>query len=201
LFVNRRRLREGNCADHANGRRVLVNREVEAVIIENGCKQILTEGLAYERCEVGIITNVDWTEDLAAYEIGDENDLVNIYRTQMDVVLPHGMAILNAEDARVMGLAQFCDGAVTLFSRQANLASLTHHVAQGQRAVFIDHGQLILTEGPLRRNLCTIASIPMTLGGTRHEPITSILAAAAAAWALGVTPELIEAGLIAFESP
>jgi cyanophycin synthetase len=201
LFVNRRRLRAGNCADHANGRRVLLNREVEAVIIENGCKQILTEGLAYERCEVGIITNVDWTEDLAAYEICDDNDLVNIYRTQMDVVLPHGMAILNAEDARVMGLAHFCDGAVTLFSRQANLASLNSHVAQGHRAVFIDHGQLILAEGSLRRNLCTIASIPMTQAGTRHEQFSSILAAAAAAWALGVTPELIEAGLIAFESP
>jgi cyanophycin synthetase len=119
----------------------------------------------------------------------------------MDVVLPHGMAILNAEDARVMGLAHFCDGAVTLFSRQANLASLNSHVAQGHRAVFIDHGQLILAEGSLRRNLCTIASIPMTQAGTRHEQFSSILAAAAAAWALGVTPELIEAGLIAFESP
>ena len=199
LYVNHRRLRDGNCADHANGRRVLLNREVEAVIIENGCKQILTEGLVYERCEVGIITNVDWTEDLAAYEIRDEIDLVNIYRTQMDVVLPSGMAVLNAEDARVMELAQFCDGAVTLFSRQANLPSLTAHIARGQRAVFVDHGQLILAEGSLRRNLCTIASIPVTEAGTRQEYLTSILAAAAAAWALDVSPELIEAGLIAFE--
>lgn len=199
LFVDRRKLRAGNCADHANGRRVLLNREVEAAIIENGCKQILTEGLSYERCEVGIITNVDWTEDLAAYEICDEIDLVNIYRTQMDVVLPSGMAILNANDARVMGLAQYCDGTVTLFSHQAQLPALTAHIANGARAVFVDHGQLILAEGSVRRNLCPIASIPVIRQNDQSVHITSVLAAAAAAWALGVSPELIEAGLIAFE--
>ena len=199
LFVDHRRLHGGNCADHANGRRVLLNREVEAVIIENGCKQILTEGLAYERCEVGIITNVDWTQDLAAHEIRDEPDLINIYRTQMDVVLPHGMAVLNADDPRVMALAQYCDGKVTLFGSHANLPVLLEHVASGERAVFIDHGQLILAEGSVRRNLCTITSIPIAQHSTDGARLGSILAAAAAAWSLGVSPELIEAGLIAFE--
>lgn len=199
LFVNHRRLHPGNCADHANGKRILLNREVEAVIIENGCKQILTEGLAYERCEVGVITNVDWTEDLAAYEIRDELDLINIYRTQMDVVLPNGMAVLNADDHRVMALAQFCDGQVTLFGSQANLPALIAHVASGARGVFIDHGQLILAEGSVRRNLCTMASIPSTKQGTHREHTSSVLAAAAAAWSLGLTPELIEAGLIAYQ--
>jgi cyanophycin synthetase len=199
LFVNHRRLHAGNCADHANGKRILLNREVEAVIIENGCKQILTEGLAYERCEVGIITNVDWTEDLAAYEIRDELGLINIYRTQMDVVLPDGMAILNADDQRVMALSQFCDGQVTLFGSQATLPALVTHLANGHRAVFINHGQLILAEGSVRRNLCPMTAIPLSEQGTRQAHIGSILAAAAAAWSLGVTPELIEAGLIAFE--
>jgi cyanophycin synthetase len=144
---------------------------------------------------------VDWTQDLDAYEIRDETDLVNIYRTQMDVILPQGMAVLNAEDARVMKLSQFCDGEVTLFSTQANHASLVDHVSNGQRAVFIDHGQLILAQGSLRTNLCTIASIPIAHTGSHPTGLTSILAAAATAWALGISPPLIEAGLIAFESP
>ena len=200
LFVDNRRLHAGDCADHANGRRVLLNREVEAVVIENGCTQILTEGLAYERCEVGIITNIDWTQDLASHEIVDDADLINIYRTQMDVVLPQGMAVLNADDARLLGLSQYCDGKLTLFSRQASLPALVHHIASGQRGVFVDHGQLVLAEGFVRHNLCTIASIPVTRQGSSHEHIYSALAAASAAWALGVSPELIEAGLIAFET-
>ena len=58
LFVDQRQLHRGDCANFDEGRSVLLNREVQAVIIENSCQQILTEGLAYERCEVGIITNI-----------------------------------------------------------------------------------------------------------------------------------------------
>jgi cyanophycin synthetase len=57
---------------------------------------------------------------------------------------------------------------------------------------------LILAEGSVRRNLCTITSIPVADQGANHAHIECVLAAASAAWALGISPELIEAGLIAF---
>lgn len=198
LFVDRRQLRRGNCATWADARRVLLNREVQAAIIENGCKQILTEGLAYERCEVGIITNIDWTEDLSNHEVLDEQERIKVYRTQMDVVLPSGMAVLNADDERVIDLARFCDGQITLFSKQANLKALTEHISTGGRAVFIDHNQLILAQNTQRINLCEIAMIPVTEQATNVSQIYNVMAAAACAWALGLSPDLIEAGLISF---
>jgi cyanophycin synthetase len=196
--VGKRRLHAGHCANHANGQRVLLNREVQAAIIENGCEQILTEGLAYERCEVGIITHIDWQEDLSAYEISDEAERINLYRTQMDVVLPSGMAVLNADDLRVVELSQYCDGKVTLFSKTCALPELNAHIAAGHRGVFIDHGQLILSAGPVRRHLCHMGALSFLEPHLYPEHTDSVLAAAAAAWALGVSPELIEAGLIAF---
>ena len=198
LFVDKRRLHAGNCANHANGQRVLLNREVQAAIIENGCQQILTEGLAYERCEVGVITHIDWTEDLSAFEISDQTERVNLYRTQMDVILPTGMAVLNADDERITELSQYCDGKVTFFSQHAALPLLTTHIATGQRGVFVDHGRLILAEGPVRRGLCSMSSIPLMQPRNDVTQTDSVLAAVSAAWALGVSPELIEAGLIAY---
>lgn len=200
LFVDRRQLRQGDCATWADGRRVLLNREVQAAIIENGCTQILTEGLAYERCEVGIITNIDWTEDLSNHDVLDEHERIMVYRTQMDVVLPEGMAVLNADDHRVIDLARFCDGQITLFSKQAKLPALTEHLQTGGRAVFIDHNQLILAQGTQRINLCDVAAIPLTAQATNIAQIYNVMAAAAAAWALGLTPDLIEAGLVGFVS-
>ena len=200
LFVDRRQLRQGNCATWADGRRVLLNREVQAAIIENGCTQILTEGLAYERCEVGIITNIDWAEDLSNHDVLDEQERIMVYRTQMDVVLPDGMAVLNADDDRVIDLARFCDGQITLFSKQAKLPALTEHLLSGGRAVFIDHNQLILAQGTQRINLCDVAAIPLTMQATNIAQIYNVMAAAAAAWALGLTPDLIEAGLVGFVS-
>ncbi len=200
LFVDRRQLRRGDCATWADGRRVLLNREVQAAIIENGCTQILTEGLAYERCEVGIITNIDWTEDLSNHDVLDEQERIMVYRTQMDVILPGGMAVLNADDERVIDLARFCDGQITLFSKQAKLPALTEHLQAGGRAVFIDHNQLIMAQGAQRINLCDVASIPVTGQATNIAQIYNVMAAAASAWALGLTPDLIEAGLVGFVS-
>jgi cyanophycin synthetase len=38
-------------------------------------------------------------------------------RTQVDVVLPNGAAVLNADDPLVAKMAELCDGEVIFFSR------------------------------------------------------------------------------------
>ena len=121
-----------------------------------------------------------------------------VYRTQMDVVLPGGMAILNADDDRVVDLARFCDGQVTFFTKHSKLPALTEHLQRGGRAVFLDHNHLIMAHGTQRINLCDAASIPVTEQATHLAQIYNVMAAAAAAWALGLTPDLIQAGLVGF---
>lgn len=200
LFVDRRTLVAADCANAEHARKILLNREVQAVIIENGCQQILNEGLAYERCEVGIITNIDWSEDLSSHAVLDEQERVMVYRTQMDVVLPTGMAVLNADDPRVIALAQFCDGQITLFSKHPKSEGIVAHLATGGRAVFIDHGQLVLAHGTARTNLCSISSIPATSQASNTAQMYNVLAAAGAAWALGLSSDLIDAGLVSFVS-
>jgi cyanophycin synthetase len=128
----------------------------------------------------------------------DEQERTIIYRTQMDVVLPSGMAILNADDDRVVDLARFCDGQITFFTKQAKLPVLTEHLQRGGRAVFIDHNQLIMAHGTQRINLCDAAAIPVTEQATNIAQIYNVMAAAAGAWALGLSPDLIEAGLVSF---
>ncbi len=200
LFVRGRKLHAGNSANHENARRVLLNREIQAVVLENGAKQILSEGLTYERCEVGIITNIDWNQNLSEYKIQTSQERSDVYRTQMDVVLPSGMAILLADDPQLVALARYCDGQVTLFSKSAATPALVEHTAAGHRGVFMDHGQLVLADGANRYNLCNIAEIACTEQARNHQQICNVLAAAAAAWALGVSTELIEAGLLGFDA-
>ena len=200
LFVDRRQLRHGDCATWTDARRVLLNREVQAAIIENGCTQILTEGLSYERCEVGIITNIDWAEDLSNHDVLDEQERIKVYRTQMDVVLPSGMAVLNADDEKVIDLARFCDGQIMLFSLHAGLKVLTDHLASGQRAVYIEQDTLVLAQGTQRISVCHITAIPLTKQATDVAHIYNVMAAAGAAWALGLSPDLIAAGLVSFVS-
>lgn len=48
--------------------------------------------------------------------IQSDEQMPNVVRTQMDVVLSQGMAVLNAEDDEVANLAQYCDGEITYFA-------------------------------------------------------------------------------------
>ncbi len=59
LYLNRRQVQKGSAANWEAGQRLLVNRAVEAAVFENGARTILAEGLAYDRCQVGVVTDLD----------------------------------------------------------------------------------------------------------------------------------------------
>ena len=199
LFVDKRLLHRGDCANFENARRVLMNREVQTAIIENGAHQLLCEGLAYERCEVGIITQIDWSEDLSAYKVHSHAERVQVYRTQMDVVLPKGMAVLNADDPNIVELARHCDGQITWLCLNSKTPLIEAHLTHGHRVVTLIEGDLTLIQGTERHPLCSLKSIRVTPDDSDTTQTYNVLAAAAAAWALGLTPDLIQAGLLSFD--
>ena len=75
---------------------------------------------------------------------------------------------------------------------------VTEHLAAGKRAVMLEGGRLVLAEGATRIALCEIARIPVIGSGLDPQQIHNVLATAAGAWALGLSTELIEAGLLSF---
>ena len=199
LMVDRRQLRKGNGANYDDARRLLLNKDVQAAVVENDAVQILTQGLAYERCEVGIVTNIAHSSDLLAHDVQDADALIKVYRTQVDVVLPSGAAVLNAEDARVVELAEYCDGSVIFFSLDPEHPVVKEHLAQGKRAVIVENGVIVLAQANINTALCRLDQIVITAQGSDHEQSRNVLAATAACWSLGLTPELIQAGLVGFE--
>jgi cyanophycin synthetase len=59
LFLDRRCIAKGDNANWGAAKRILMNRAVDAAVLENGSDTILGEGLAYDRCLIGVLTNVD----------------------------------------------------------------------------------------------------------------------------------------------
>ncbi len=203
LFLNRRRVERGPCAHFEAGRRLLINRSVDAAVFENGAESILRDGLAYDRCQVGVVTDLDLPEAdraaLAHFDVSDTDQLVKVLRTQVDVVLPEGTAVLNGSDARVADLARLCDGAVTLYGQGEDLPALQAHRAGGGRTVFWRGEHMVLADGQdeaLLPGLARHAGQPKP-GAADAE---SLLAAAAAAWALGLSADLIVAGIDTFSA-
>ncbi|MFT3719433.1 cyanophycin synthetase [Pseudorhodoferax sp.] len=201
LFLNSRRVDGGDCAGWEPGHRLLVNRSMQAAVIENGPASILRDGLAYDRCQVGIVTDLGGADALAEFDIQQSEQLVRVLRTQVDVVLPDGWAVLNAADARIAALAPLCDGQVILYAQDAGLPAVEAHRTAGGRAVLLLQGQVVLAQGGSATPLCGMpqpsARRAKSLRGDELQ--CGVLAAVAAAWALQISPDLIAAGLKTFE--
>ncbi|OZI24915.1 cyanophycin synthetase [Bordetella genomosp. 7] len=200
LYLGARLVQGGDQANWAGGRRLLVNRSVDAAVIENDSGVILGQGLPYDRCQVGVVTNIGQGDHLGDYDIQDTERLANAFRTQVDVVLPGGVAVLNAQDPAVAEMAPLCDGEVIFFGRDPALPAIAAQLAQGRRAVFLRAGAIVLAAGSHEAALADIASVPLTHGARVAFQVENVLAAVAAAWALDVPEAIIRAGIEAFDS-
>ena len=199
LYFDRRCVDKRDSANWTAANRSLLNRAADTVVIENDVRAILNEGLAYDRCHVGVITDIDPTDRPTENWIETPEQLFNVFRTQIDVVLPNGIGVLNAADPIVAEMADLCDGEVIFFSIDAQAAPLNAHQQEGKRAVLLRHGQIILANGLQEEVLGRLSAIDQPTGVSDTIHAQSVLAAVAACWGIGVALDIIRAGLETFE--
>ncbi len=195
LFLDQRLVSAQNAVTWDAGQRLLINRTVQAAVFESNARMILTDGLAYDKCAVGVVTDMDGHEVLGEFYILDEDGMANVVRTQVDVILPDGVAVLNASIPAVAALADLCDGKVIFYSLDPALDVVADHLAAGERAVILRDGKIVVAEGSAETTILSISSLKP---GAASDP-ESLLAAVAATWALGVPADLIGAGLRTFD--
>ena len=196
LYLDSRRVDAADSTHWEAGQRILMNRSVQAAVFENPCATILGQGLAYDKCDVGLVTDSAWDPALQDFDILDIEQNFKVIRTQIDVVLPTGTAVINAADSQAAELAQLCDGRVIFYALSPDNARLVVHRAQGHQVVFLRENTLVLATGANETALVRLSS----LKPTKAAQPEMVMAAVAAAWALHIAPELIAAGLRTFES-
>ncbi|NDY91211.1 cyanophycin synthetase [Ideonella livida] len=182
--------------------RLLMNREAQAAVFENPASLILDDGLPYDRCTVGVVTDFDGHVDLAHHDVRQPEHLYKVLRTQIDVVLGDGVGVLNANDARVLELAELCDGEVLLYAQvDAGVPeAVTAHLQAGGRAVLLRQGRVVLAHGSGEQPGVQLQRLLGRWGRPQDAELgEALLAAVATAWAFGISPELIGAGLETFE--
>ena len=196
LYLDQRQVDKNNCATWDAGQRLLINRSIEAAVFETSNRMILSDGLPYDKCAVGVISELNSEEDLREFYITDEERLFNVVRTQVDIILPTGVAVLNAANPQIVKLADLCDGKVIFYATDSTLSILKEHRFNGERVVFLRDQCIVLANGEEETALLPLAS----LKPSKAAQPENVMAAVATAWALDISPDLIEAGLRTFES-
>ena len=202
LFLDQRCVESADSTSWEAGQRLLINRAVQAAVFENGADTILRTGLAYDRCQVGVVTDLGGAAGLAEFDIQGDSDMYKVLRSQVDVVLPGGAAVLHAAHAGVAQMKPLCDGEVIFYSLDSEEAAIAPHRADNGRAVYVRQNQVVLASGTSEKFLPGLSKLPAWAKRHAKNGITetALLAAVATAWALDIPLNLIGAGMEAFES-
>ena len=195
VFLNGRPVARGPLTEWESGQRLLLNKNVESAVFANSNRMILTEGFSYDKCLVGVVTDAAGHEELSEFYINTPEQMYGVLRTQVDVVLPEGAAVLNASDAQVVEMAELCDGDVIFYGLDEQVPALDAHRQDGGRAVFLRPDGFVLAAG--QEEVATLP--PSCVPASQAEHQEAVLAAIGAGWALGLSPDLIGAALRTFE--
>ncbi|MDP2447978.1 cyanophycin synthetase [Polaromonas sp.] len=197
VYVNGRQTDSGDCSGPKSARNVLMHPDVDAAVFEVARGGVLREGLGFDRCEVAVVTNVGTGDHLGLNYITTVEDLAVLKRVIVQNVAPTGYAVLNAADPIVAAMASTCPGNVIFFAADRHHPLMATHRAQGKRTVYVDGNALVAAEGAWRERV-PLNSIPLTRNGSIGFQVENVMAALAAAWAVGVTWETLKSGLASF---
>ena len=158
---------------------------------------LLREGLAFDKCQVAVVTNIGAGDHLGLNYITTLEDLMVLKRVIVQNVARNGMAVLNAADPSVAAMAAKTRGYVTFFAQDVGIPVMSMHRAQGKRVVFVEDGRLVAAEGKFEERI-DLNEVPITRGGVVGFQVENVMASVAAAWAAGVSWDVIRLGLKTF---
>jgi cyanophycin synthetase len=173
--------------------------DVDAAVFETARGGLLREGLAFDRCNVAIVTNLGGGDHLGLNYITTLEDLSVLKRVIVLNVAQNGMAVLNAADPAVAFMAPHCPGDVTFFALDGNQPVLATHRAQGKRVVFTEDGHIVAQKGKQVFRI-PLSQVPITRQGQIGFQTENVMASIGAAWAVGVPWEAIAQGVATFIS-
>ena len=200
IYVGGRRIDSGDCSGPQSARSVLMNPFVEAAVFETARGGILREGLGFDFCDVGVVTNIGEGDHLGLSDIETIEQLAKVKRCVIEAVHKTGFGVLKANDPVTAEMAEKCKGRVIYFAIDENDPIMTDHRLKGQRVVFVRNGMIVIAEGAQETALTTLDKIPLTHQGRILFQVENVLASVAACWGAGLAIAQIVIGLESFSA-
>jgi cyanophycin synthetase len=181
---------------------VLDDPAVEVAVLETARGGILRGGLAYDRADIAVITNIT-ADHLGDGGVDDLDELIHVKTLVAEEVVAGGTVVLNADDPVVAGLAgrpavREKSPVIRLCSQQPGNQVVEQHRAAGGLVYEVDGGELVESKGGARRPVISVADLPGAFGGQAAHLVANALAAIAACRAAGVSAKDIRRGLATF---
>ncbi len=186
LRVGDRQLGTGDRCNADSVRRALMNPYADAFVFEISEPHVIDEGMLFDRCEVAVVTNLGSGDHLGKKYVDELVTIAKAVRAPVDVVLPTGYAVLNADEPAVLEMAKHTKGKVLLYSREPHSAPVREHLQADGRAVVRDGDRIVSCSGTQRELILYLAGLRCPVLGLPAFLVDDLLAAVAGAVALGL---------------
>ncbi|MEP7185819.1 MAG: Mur ligase family protein [Rhodanobacter sp.] len=199
VFVNGEAIDTGDFSGPGGAREVLRQPQVEAAVLETARGGMLRRGIAVQRADVAVVTNVS-DDHFGEYGIHDLAGLAAVKLTVARVLGSNAPLVVNADDDLLAAQAAALPVPVAWFALDDTHPRLRSSREQGGSSCGVRDGHLHLSHQSVDHDLGAIAQMPLSFSGSARYNVANMAAAALAAVALGIAPETIASVLSRFGS-
>lgn len=197
IFIEGKCIEKGDTTGYDSATAVLLNKKIDAAVLECARGGIIRGGLAYDLADVGVITNI--TEDHFGID-GVENieDLAKIKSLVAESVKSEGYAVLNGDDPVSVTIIDRVKSKLVIFSKDKFNKYMRKNICDGGIGVYCDKGIIYIEQNDWCVPAMRVDLIGISLRGKLIYNVENAMAACGACVALDVDIKTIKKGLTSF---
>ncbi|TAD82637.1 MAG: cyanophycin synthetase [Bacteroidetes bacterium] len=198
VYIQNQLMMKGDCTGPLSSQFVLKDPTVDFAVLECARGGMLKSGLAFQHCDVGVVTNVA-SDHIGLGGINSVAEMAKVKAIVPETVFPHGFAVLNADDDLVYDMRSNLSCKVALFSMDEHNPRIKSHAAAGGMSCVFEHGFVTIMKGNWKVRVMHVKDIPLTYGGKATHNIANCLPAVLSTYLFrDITIEDIRMGLQTF---
>lgn len=198
VYIQNQLMMKGDCTGPISSQFVLKDPTVDFAVLECARGGILKNGLAFQNCDVAIVTNVA-ADHMGLGGINTIEQMAKLKAVVPESVFPHGYAVLNADDDLVFAMAKDLRCNVALFSMDENNPRIKAHCKEGGLATVFENGYISILKGTWKIRVINVKDVPVTYEGKAIHNISNCLPAVMASYLYrDISIEDIRSALISF---
>jgi cyanophycin synthetase len=198
VYIQNQLMMKGDCTGPVSSQFVLKDPTVDFAVLECARGGILKSGLAFQNCEVAVVTNVA-ADHIGLGGINTVEQMAKVKAVVPETVFPHGYAVLNADDDLVYAMKDDLKCNIALFSMDENNPRIKEHAAENGLSCVYENGFITLMKGNWKIRVLQVKNIPLTFEGKAVHNINNCLPAVLATYLFrDITIEDIRTGLQTF---
>jgi cyanophycin synthetase len=181
VYIQNQLMVKGDCTGPDSTNFVLRDPTVDFAVLECARGGILRRGLAFEHCDVAIVTNIS-ADHIGLGGIESMEQMARVKAVLPESVFDHGFAILNADDDLVYNMHKGLTCKVAYFSMDETNPRIKKHCNTGGYAAVYENGYITIMKGNWKIRVEKVSEIPITFGGKATHNIMNTLPAVLASY-------------------